>query len=165
VGVAFLWGLLTHPLLDFFTTWMGNSCLAFWCAPGVQQHLCDWQCTRFQGCVIWAMCLKKESSRRHGCLGGIITGNSYFNLLKWITSINLRKRWMIRYPIFTNFRDRRSTLSWWNSQCSEWCPPRTDYSFFDSQPLNIEKFSKPFCRACLWIGCCEKKLTLGAWKI
>jgi membrane-bound metal-dependent hydrolase YbcI (DUF457 family) len=29
VGVAFLWGLLTHPLLDFFTTWMGNSCLAF----------------------------------------------------------------------------------------------------------------------------------------
>jgi len=103
----------------------------------------------FLGCVIWAMCLKRESSRRRNVnWAGILWSSSYLLvtvLLKWITIHKFEKALDdqdIQYSQISTRPAAFNTILWNANVDTKDAYLIADYSFFDSQPITFEKFPK-----------------------
>lgn len=147
----FFLGLVTHPLLDMFTTW-GTQ--LFWpfdvrLAFNSIFVIDPLYTIPLLGCVIYAMCLKRESSRRCKIiLTGIIWSSSYLLLtvvLKFIAFKKFEKALAtqnIKYSEISTRPAPFNTILWNANVDTQGAYLTADYSFFDAQPITFEKFPK-----------------------
>lgn len=147
----FFWGLFTHPLLDVFTTW-GTQ--LFWpidtrLAFNIIFVIDPMYTIPFLGCVIWAMFLNRESSRRRKVnWAGIIWSSSYLMvtvILKFIALDKFEKALVAKKMEYSQISTRPApfnTLLWNANVETEDSYLIADYSFFDKQPMTFEVFPK-----------------------
>ncbi|AZQ43803.1 metal-dependent hydrolase [Nonlabens ponticola] len=147
----FFWGLFTHPLLDVFTTW-GTQ--LFWpfdlrLAFNSIFVIDPFYTIPFLGCVIWAMFLNRKSAQRRKVnWAGIIWSSCYLLLtlvLKSIVHGKFEKALEDKGYSYSEISTRPAafnTILWNGNVDARDAYLISDYSFFDTQPIEFERFPK-----------------------
>lgn len=147
----FFWGFFTHPLLDCFTTWGTQLFWPFeWRIAFNSIFVIDPLFTiPFMICVIWAMFLKRISSKRRKInMAGIITSSTYLVLtvvLKLVATQKFKDRLdsqNIEYKEISTRPAAFNTILWNANIETTDSYLLGDYSFFDTQPIKFDEYPK-----------------------
>lgn len=147
----FFWGFFTHPLLDCFTTWGTQLFWPFeWRIAFNSIFVIDPLYTiPFMICVIWAMFLKRTSSKRRKInMAGIITSSTYLVLtvvLKLVATQKFKDRLdsqNIEYKEISTRPAAFNTILWNANIETTDSYLLGDYSFFDTQPIKFDEYPK-----------------------
>ncbi|GAK98003.1 membrane-bound metal-dependent hydrolase [Nonlabens tegetincola] len=147
----FFWGLITHPILDMFTTWGTQFFWPFdkaiaWNTIFVIDPLYT---LPFLACTLVVLFLKKGSlSRKRTNLTGIFISTSYLLmtvLLKWNATQEFKKALdenKFNYSQISTRPAPLTTLLWNCNVDAGDAYLLADYSFFDSKPISFKSYPK-----------------------
>ncbi|SCX90499.1 inner membrane protein [Nonlabens sp. Hel1_33_55] len=147
----FFWGFFTHPLLDCFTTWGTQLFWPFdWRIAFNSIFVIDPLYTiPFMVCVIWAMFLKRTSSKRRKInWAGIMISSTYLALtvvLKLVATQKFKDRLdsqNIEYKEISTRPAAFNTILWNSNVETANSYLLGDYSFFDTQPIKFDDYPK-----------------------
>lgn len=147
----FFWGFFTHPLLDCFTTWGTQLFWPFeWRIAFNSIFVIDPLYTMpFMVCVIWAMFLKRTSSKRRKInWAGIMISSTYLVLtvvLKLIATQKFKDGFEsqnIQYKEISTRPAAFNTILWNANVETADSYLLGDYSFFDTQPIKFDEYPK-----------------------
>jgi inner membrane protein len=147
----FFWGLFTHPLLDCFTTWGTQLFWPFgWRIAFNSIFVIDPLYTiPFMVCVIWAMFLKRSSSRRRKInWAGVVVSSLYLAStlgLKMIATtqfVQALEDQEINYNAISTRPGAFNTILWNANVDTAEAYLIGDYSFFDTQPIKFNRYPK-----------------------
>lgn len=147
----FFWGFFTHPLLDCFTTWGTQLFWPFeWRIAFNSIFVIDPLYTiPFMVCVIWAMFLKRTSSKRRKInWTGIMISSTYLALtvvLKLVATQKFKDGFEsqnIQYKEISIRPAAFNTILWNANVETANSYLLGDYSFFDTQSIKFDEYPK-----------------------